>query len=50
VRRTRLVGAQAELFPTWRSHAVVTDPPGTAGWLDQDHRRHARVELCIRDL
>jgi hypothetical protein len=50
VRRTRLVGAQAELFPNWRYHAVVTDRPGTAVWLDQDHRRHATVELCIRDL
>jgi Phage integrase family/Transposase DDE domain group 1 len=50
VRRTRLVGAQAELFPNWRSHTVVTDRPGTAVWLDQDHRRHATVELCIRDL
>jgi hypothetical protein len=53
VRRTRLVelvGAQAELFPNWRSHAFVTDRVGTAVELDQDHRRHATVELCIRDL
>jgi Transposase DDE domain group 1 len=50
VRRTRLVGAQAELFPNWRYHAFATDRPGTAVWLDQDHRRHAVVELCIRDL
>jgi hypothetical protein len=50
VRRTRLVGAQAELFPTWRYHALVTDRVGTAVWLDHDHRRHAVVELCIRDL
>jgi Transposase DDE domain group 1 len=50
VRRTRLVGAQAELFPSWRYHALVTDRVGTAVWLDQDHRRHAVVELCIRDL
>jgi hypothetical protein len=50
VRRTRLVGAQAELFPNWRYHAFVTDRVGTAVWLDQDHRRHATVELCIRDL
>jgi hypothetical protein len=50
VRRTRLVGAQAELFPTWRYHAFVTDRVGTAVWLDADHRRHAVVELCIRDL
>src|SRR6266508_2545028 len=50
VRRTRLVGAQAELFPTWRYHAFVTDRVGTTVELDQDHRRHAVVELCIRDL
>jgi hypothetical protein len=50
VRRTRLVGKQAELFPNWRYHAFVTDRVGTTVWLDQDHRRHAVVELCIRDL
>jgi Transposase DDE domain group 1 len=50
VRRTRLVGAQAELFPNWRYHAFVTDRVGTAVELDQDHRRHAVVELAIRDL
>jgi hypothetical protein len=50
VRRTRLIGAQAELLPTWRYHAFVTNRVGTTVWLDQDHRRHATVELCIRDL
>jgi hypothetical protein len=50
MRRTHLVGAQAELFPTWRYHAFVTDRVGTAVWLDADHRRHATVELAIRDL
>jgi Transposase DDE domain len=50
VRRTRLVGTQAELFPTWRYHAFVTDRVGTTVELDADHRRHAVVELCIRDL
>jgi hypothetical protein len=50
VRRTRLTGAQAELFPNWRYHAFVTDRVGTTVELDQDHRRHAVVELCIRDL
>src|ERR671934_3098147 len=50
VRRTRLVGEHAELFPNWRYHAFGTDRVGTAVWLDQDHRRHAVVELCIRDL
>jgi Transposase DDE domain group 1 len=46
VRHTRLIGAQAELFPDWRCHAFVTDRVGTTVWLDQDHRRHAVVELC----
>jgi Transposase DDE domain group 1 len=50
VRRTRLVGEQAELFPNWRYHGFVTDRVGTAVELDQDHRRHAVVELAIRDL
>jgi hypothetical protein len=45
VRRTRLVGAQAELFPNWRYHAFVTDRVGTTTWLDADHRRHAVVEM-----
>src|SRR5512132_852788 len=50
VRRTRLIGAQAQLFPNWRYHALVTDQVGTTVWLDTDHRRNAVVELCIRDL
>jgi len=47
VRRTRLVGAQATLWPNWRYHAFITDRAGTAVWLDADHRRHAVVELAI---
>jgi len=50
VRRTRLVGKQAELFPSWRYHAFLTDREGTVVFLDADHRRHAVVELAIRDL
>ena len=50
VRRTRLVGAQAELFPDWRHHAFLTDREGTAVALDADHRQHAVCELAIRDL
>ena len=45
VRRSRLTGAQAELFPNWRYHAFVTDRVGTTVWLDQAHRRHATVEM-----
>ena len=50
VRRTRLVGAQAELFPDWRHHAFLTDREGTPIALDADHRHHAVCELAIRDL
>ena len=49
VRRTRLVGRQASLWPDWRHHAFVTDRPGDAVALDADHRDHAVVELAIRD-
>ena len=50
VRRTRLVGPQATLWPDWRYHAFVTDRDGSAVELDADHRRHAVCELAIRDL
>jgi Transposase DDE domain group 1 len=50
VRRTRLTGTQATLWPDWRYHAFVTDRPGGAVELDADHRRHAVCELAIRDL
>jgi hypothetical protein len=50
VRRTRLLGPQATLWPDWRYHAFVTDRPGSAVELDADHRRHAVCELAIRDL
>jgi hypothetical protein len=50
VRRTRLIGAQAELFPNWPDHAFVTDRVATTVELDAPHRRHATVKLCIRDL
>jgi Transposase DDE domain group 1 len=50
VRRTRLTGAQAQLFPDWRHHAFVTDRPGSTTELDADHRAHAVIELAIRDL
>jgi hypothetical protein len=50
VRRTRLVGPQATLWPDWRHHAFVTDREHNAVSLDADHRRHAVCELAIRDL
>jgi hypothetical protein len=50
VRRTRLVGAQAELFPDWRYHAFVTDRAEPLAQVEAEHRRHAQIELAIRDL
>jgi Transposase DDE domain group 1 len=50
VRRTRLVGVQATLWPDWRHHGFLTDRQGSAVELDCDHRNHAVVELAIRDL
>ena len=38
------------MWPDWRHHAFVTDRAGTAVAVDADHRRHAVVELAIRDL
>jgi len=50
VRRTRLVGPQATLWPNWRHFAFLTDLDGTATELDAFHRNHAVIELDIRDL
>jgi len=50
VRRTRLVGAQAELFPDWRHFAFATNRTEAIAIVDAEHRQHAVVELVIRDL
>jgi hypothetical protein len=50
VRRTRLIGAQAELFPDWRHHAFATNRTIPTLIADTDHRDHATIELAIRDL
>ncbi len=50
VRRTRLLGAQAELFPDWRHHAFATNRTTPMLVADIDHRDHATIELVIRDL
>jgi hypothetical protein len=50
VRRTRLVGAQAELWPDWRHHAFLTNRTETLEQVEAEHRQHAVVELAIRDL
>jgi DDE family transposase len=51
VRRTRLTDrAQRRLWPDWRHHAFLTDLVGATAEVDAFHRRHAEVELAIRDL
>lgn len=50
-RRTRLIGAQRELWPNWRHHCFITDRDDLdTKAADAYHRAHARVELAIRDL
>jgi hypothetical protein len=50
VRRTRLIGAQAQLWPDWRHHCFLTNRTVPTLVADIDHRDHAHVELVIRDL
>jgi hypothetical protein len=50
VRRTRLLGAQAELWPDWRHHTFATNRTLPVLIADLDHRDHATIELTIRDL
>jgi hypothetical protein len=50
VRRTRLVGAQAELWPDWRHFAFLTNRTDPLTVVEAEHRQHAVVELAIRDL
>jgi hypothetical protein len=49
VRRTRLTGPQATLWPNRRHFAFLTDLEGPATDLDAFHRSHAVVELAIDD-
>ncbi|MDP8908109.1 MAG: IS1380 family transposase [Chloroflexota bacterium] len=50
VRRTRLVGAQAELWPDWRHFAFITNRPDEIALVEAEHREHAVVEQVIADL
>ena len=50
VRRTRLLGAQAELFPDWRHFAFVTNRTDDIALVEAEHRDHAVVEQVIADL
>jgi hypothetical protein len=50
VRRTRLVGRQAELWPDWRYFPFITNRTEPLAVVEAEHRQHAVVELAIRDL
>ncbi|GAC1663347.1 MAG: IS1380-like element ISMsm10 family transposase [Candidatus Dormibacteraceae bacterium] len=50
VRRTRLLGAQAELWPDWRHFPFLTNRTDAIEVVEAEHRQHAVVELTIRDL
>jgi hypothetical protein len=50
VRRIRLVGAQAELWPDWRHFAFITNRTDELALVEAEHREHAVVEQVIADL
>jgi hypothetical protein len=50
VRRTRLLGPQAELWPDWRHFAFVTNRTDEIAVVEAEHRDHAVVEQVIADL
>ena len=50
VRRTRLLGPQAELWPDWRYFPFITNRTDPLEVVEAEHRQHAVVELTIRDL
>jgi hypothetical protein len=50
IRRTRLLGSQAELWPDWRHFAFLTNRTEPLELVEAEHRQHAVVELAIRDL
>jgi hypothetical protein len=50
VRRTRLLGTQAELWPDWRHFCFITNRTQDIGVVEAEHREHAVVEQVIADL
>jgi hypothetical protein len=50
VRRTRLIGPQAELWPNWRHVGFVTSRTEDITIVETGHRDHAVVEQVIADL
>jgi Transposase DDE domain group 1 len=50
VRRTRLLGAQAQLWPDWRHFCFITNRTEGLDVVEAEHRDHAVVEQVIADL
>ena len=50
VRRTRLLGRQAQLWPDWRHFAFITNRVDELAVVEAEHRDHAVVEQVIADL
>jgi Transposase DDE domain group 1 len=50
VRRTRLIGKQAELWPDWRHFCFITNRTDELTLVESEHRDHAVVEQVIADL
>jgi hypothetical protein len=50
VRRVRTLDAQGTLLPTWEHYPFLTNRTEPLEVVEAEHRQHAVVELCIRDL
>ena len=50
IRRVRLLGAQAELWPDWRHFAFITNRSDEITVVEAEHREHAVIEQVIADL
>ena len=50
VRRTRLIGPQAELWPDWRHFCLLTNRTDELSLVEAEHRDHAVIEQVIADL
>jgi hypothetical protein len=50
VRRVRTLNRQGELLPSWEHFPFATNRTDALAIVEAEHRQHAVVELCIRDL
>jgi len=50
VRRVRTLDRQGQLLPTWELFPFLTNRTEPLALVEAEHRQHAVVELCIRDL